>query len=361
MPLRAISADGKDVIAPLITDAEWETLRADKARGGLHMPGTKAPAIPKVSPNGLRFFAHKPGTKPAGASHGETMLHLEIKRQVILAARNAGWDATTEITGVTPNGEEWRADVLCRSGHRSVAIEAQVSAQRDVEYLERQARYKCSGIRGLWLEARPHSYRTRFHSLLPSTKATKDLPIFRLWSPAKSAALTPNDIYQVDIDGQHVMLQDFIIGCLRGDLKWIGESDDQCGEFWIKKHNCWRCRSYMLWTRRLNMGNYIYSIEEFWNNKEATDAYIRLRRKYPHVPPIEIRYSRSIERSRPTAVCVHCNSIQGDGMHDPFDVDLRVCVSLSGSLRGDLGWKWRYADGCFLEEDGVGKISTIII
>jgi len=90
---------------------EWEWLRSLKERDAW-MPESKRRAVPKVSRLGTRFFAHPPGHAPAGAK--ESDLHLYLKSQCLIGARAAGWDALPEQSGKTPNGQEWRADILCR-------------------------------------------------------------------------------------------------------------------------------------------------------------------------------------------------------------------------------------------------------
>src|SRR5215212_9048678 len=152
MPLLAYSEMGEPLVAPLLSDAEWEGLRAAKDRDAW-MPQSRKRAIPKVSRLGTRFFAHPPGHAPEGAK--ESDLHLYLKAQCLIGARAAGWDALPEQSGSTPGGLDWRADVLCRRPGKawSVGFEAQVQLQSEQAYRQRQERYATSGIRTLWLVA----------------------------------------------------------------------------------------------------------------------------------------------------------------------------------------------------------------
>ena len=93
MPLLAYSESGEPLVAPLLSDAEWERLRSAKDRDAW-MPQSRRRAIPKVSRLGTRFFAHPPGYAPEGAKESDPYLYL--KARCLIAARAAGWDALPE-------------------------------------------------------------------------------------------------------------------------------------------------------------------------------------------------------------------------------------------------------------------------
>jgi hypothetical protein len=76
MPLLAYTQSGEALIAPLMSDDEWERVRCAKDRDAW-MPHSQRRAIPKVSRLGTRFFAHPPGDAPEGAK--ESDLHLYLK------------------------------------------------------------------------------------------------------------------------------------------------------------------------------------------------------------------------------------------------------------------------------------------
>ena len=123
MPLLAYTGSGEPLIAPLITDDGWERLRTSKDRDAW-MPLGRGRAIPKVSPLGTRFFAHQAGQAPEGSR--ETDIHLYLKAQCLVGARDAGWEALPEQSGGTPDGQDWRADVLCRLPGRDWAVAVEV-------------------------------------------------------------------------------------------------------------------------------------------------------------------------------------------------------------------------------------------
>ncbi len=133
MPLLAYTQSGEALIAPLMSDDEWERVRCAKDRDAW-MPQSQRRAIPKVSRLGTRFFAHPPGDAPEGAK--ESDLHLYLKAQCLIGAKAAGWEALPEQSGRTPEGLDWRADVICRRPGKtwSVSFEAQVQLQGEEAY-----------------------------------------------------------------------------------------------------------------------------------------------------------------------------------------------------------------------------------
>ena len=154
MALRCVADDGTDIEASTFNKDEWEALRA-QARAGrhLHMPCCPAQAVLKTSRLGTRFFAHK--TKGWCEWKPETSVHRHLKKLALMAAREAGWDAQTEASGLSEDGGRWTADVLAKKGRFKVAVEIQWSGQTNEETLRRQQRYRRSGVRGVWLLRQP--------------------------------------------------------------------------------------------------------------------------------------------------------------------------------------------------------------
>ena len=152
MPLLAYTQSGEPLVAPLMSDHEWERLRSSTERDAW-MPESRRRAVPKVSRLGTRFFAHPP--RHAAESGRESDVHLYLKAQCLIGARAAGWEALPEQPGKTPEGQDWRADVLCRRPGQpwSIALEAQVQLQGEEAYRKRQQLYASSGVRALWLVA----------------------------------------------------------------------------------------------------------------------------------------------------------------------------------------------------------------
>ena len=239
MPLLAYTHSGEPLVAPLISDHEWEWLRSARNRDAW-MPHGKGRAVPKVSRLGTRFFAHPPGQTSAGAK--ESDLHLYIKAQILIGARAAGWDALPEQSGRTPGGQDWRADVLCRRPGKSwtIALEAQVQLQGEEAYRQRQERYAASGIRALWLVAHEPAALHRYW-----LKPDPYLPAFRT-TIGKDHDGRPDA--QVHIDGLSLNIPEFVSGALSGQLHWYGNGQHGIVTLVLREDQCWHrtCRKRVL-------------------------------------------------------------------------------------------------------------------
>jgi hypothetical protein len=239
MPLLAYTQSGEPLVAPLISDAEWEQLRSSTERDAW-MPESRRRAIPKVSRLGTRFFAHPPGHAPEGGR--ESDLHLYLKAQCLIGARAAGWDALPEQSGRTPDGQDWRADVLCRRPGQSwsIALEAQVQLQGEETYRKRQARFAASGIRGLWLVAHEPAALHQFWR-----KPDRHLPAFRtsLWKDEEGRPAA-----HVQVDGLTLSVPDFVSGALSRKLRWYEHDRHGVVVLVLRKDQCWHrtCRKPIL-------------------------------------------------------------------------------------------------------------------
>lgn len=147
MPIRAASNQG-DIHAFALDAGQWAELKANYRGLNLHMPCCGVAAVPKTSTRGNYFFAH--ARRGECATADESPEHLYCKSLIAKAALDAGWTVTTERPGVSPDGEEWVADVFCEKGSAKLALEVQVSPQPDEETVLRQRRYQASGVRGAW-------------------------------------------------------------------------------------------------------------------------------------------------------------------------------------------------------------------
>lgn len=104
-----------------------------------------------MSASGHRFFRHA-RSSPAGCSTvSESLDHLRVKTMVVELCREAGWDATPEVT-VAPR----RADVLAVAADgRRVAFEVQLSAQSGRDTAARRADYAAAGVDTIWVVRDP--------------------------------------------------------------------------------------------------------------------------------------------------------------------------------------------------------------
>ncbi|MBK9340609.1 MAG: hypothetical protein IPN04_08360 [Rhodoferax sp.] len=138
----------------------------------MHCCGSRV--VLKKSSLGTQFFAHS--KKGVCITAPESVEHLFAKSQVATSLIGTDWSARTEVTGKSPMGEQWIADVLLNAGSKKVAIEIQWSPQDQEETQRRQKRYKDSGIRGLWLFRKPTNLLSEKHTptfLLEVDIATK--------------------------------------------------------------------------------------------------------------------------------------------------------------------------------------------
>src|SRR4051794_10484658 len=239
MPLLAYTQSGEPLVAPLMSGAEWERLRSSTERDAW-MPESRRRAIPKVSRLGTRFFAHPPGHAAEGSR--ESDVHLYLKAQCLIGARAAGWDALPEQSGRTPEGQDWRADVLCRQPDQSwsIALEAQVQLQGEETYRKRQERFAASGIRALWLVAHEPAALQQYWR-----KPDQHLPAFRtsLWKDQEDRPAA-----HVHVDGLTLSVADFVSGALSRKLRWDEQARHGVGTLVLRKdQSCPRpCRKMIL-------------------------------------------------------------------------------------------------------------------
>ena len=170
MPLRAF-VNGKEVIAPMLGETEWEALRDSGAT--VTLPCCGAEGYLRRSPMGTLHFAHKRGAHCD--SSGETIHHLKAKADIVIACQRAGYSALTEVAG-----DDWRADVLAVQGTNRIAFEVQWSFLRLENAVYRQDRYARDGVRGCWFFRNPPPQLLRSGDL----KAQQELPLFHLYSNA---------------------------------------------------------------------------------------------------------------------------------------------------------------------------------
>lgn len=119
----------------------------------------------KVSPTGLRYFAHAPRA-PECAAAGESIAHHLLKLELAAAARTTGAHCEMEVRG--PEGV-WRADVMASDpgGAWRVALEAQLSPITLDAIAARTERMRVSDVRAVWFTDRP---RTPWLGLVPSVR-----------------------------------------------------------------------------------------------------------------------------------------------------------------------------------------------
>lgn len=168
MPLRCVDEHGENIHAFDLASANWEDLaEQNRKERHLRLPCCSAKVTLRRSLRGTQFFAHK--AVGACVTAAEKEEHLRLKQIAVEAARAQGWEAATEIAGVSPNGERWQADVMARKNSLRVAVEIQWSNQTVEETRRRQERYQRSGVRCLWLLRKKSGF-----------PVTRDLPVAQI-------------------------------------------------------------------------------------------------------------------------------------------------------------------------------------
>ncbi len=133
------------------TDGDvWARIHKTGPRVALTCRGCGHGLHAKVSPTGLRFFAHDAAQSDCPTA-GESFAHRLLKLELVSAARAAGWDAELEVAG-----EGWRADVLAASPDgRRVAWEAQLAAITPEDIARRHDTMTSTGLEVCWVADRP--------------------------------------------------------------------------------------------------------------------------------------------------------------------------------------------------------------
>lgn len=164
------------------------------------MPCCGVRAVAKESVLGTRFFAH--GSEPTAGScewavEGEE--HERLKAAACLAAREAGFEPRTEVTGADGR---WRADVVVedREGHASLVVEIQTSRLPTDAFARKTEALLADLPRVLWLVG----YQLTELPAANPRAAFVHLPRLRA-DGAREAAV-----------------REAVLGMLRGSLVWRG-------------------------------------------------------------------------------------------------------------------------------------------
>lgn len=338
MPLRCFDPIAcKSVHAFELSSGDWLSLEIKNRRERhLRMPCCSSLVILRRSRRGTQFFAHKTVTSCVTAPESEA--HLRLKRIAAEVARAHGWDAETEVAGVTPLGERWKADVLARRGKAQVAVEIQWSLQTNEETLRRQERYAASGVRCLWL------LRQRRFPIDPS------LPAARIGGSLDNGftASVPTGF-----EDQILPLEDFLGAAFSKRLRF-GIPNGMKARIGVRagKMSCWSCGS----DTRIITGVFLFvgphefkfSIPDLGEYPDACDQVLRRLPENLGIGRIKRRFSRTQKRAYLSNGCAHCDAIVGEfHEHDAWP-DQEVYETFTqiddGWLRAlndeasDLGW-----------------------
>jgi hypothetical protein len=167
MPLSAY-VKGVYCYGPSINRQLWLALKRDPLRS-VALPCGR-PGFLRTSKLGTQHFVHL-RRHPDCAWANESAEHVEVKRAIIDALAESGWEVRAE-----QSGPDWRADVLATSPTgRRIAFEVQLSPQTFEETVTREDRFREAGVEGVWLFRRqPSAAETRASGTRPG------IPMFAL-------------------------------------------------------------------------------------------------------------------------------------------------------------------------------------
>ena len=285
------------------------------------MPCCSSQVILKRSSRGTQFFAHKVIGQCSTAPETET--HLRLKRLAVERARANGWDAGTEVAGTTPEGEQWKADVLAHRGKHKVAIEIQWSPQTNEETVRRQYRYAQSGVRCLWL--------------LRQTRIPCDLtlPAAGIGGDARQGlvARVPTGYGE-----QQVSMEEFLDAAFSRRLRF-GVPLGASARVSILTGNvdCWHCgaKTQIVTGVELCFGphSYQFSVPNLGHYPELFEIIRAHLPTGPLIGAIKHRFSKTQERHYLSNGCAHCNVLIGEfyeheGRFDEIDAcTFTICIT----------------------------------
>lgn len=158
MPLTALLPNGAAVDLTACSDEVWFALYRPQVPAQLSCRSCAGPLHAKVSPRGLRFFAHNRRTEDCPTT-GESAEHLALKADLARLIRQSGGTSIVEATPSPGDAGGWRADVLgIGANGRRIAFEAQLAAMTVDVGRERTARYAADGIGTVWVTTRQASW-----------------------------------------------------------------------------------------------------------------------------------------------------------------------------------------------------------
>jgi Competence protein CoiA-like family len=337
MPLRCLDAAGRSIHSFELTDEQWRALQAENRRARhLRMPCCCAQVALKRSRLGMPFFAHKVVGTCTSAPEREA--HLRLKRMVVEAARANGWIAETEKSGASPSGKQWKADVLARKGKSQVAVEIQWSSQTTEELLRRQARYRESGVRGLWLLRQP------------GFPITREFPAVCIGGSVEQGflALIPS------LGGHEPMPMPEFLNAVFGKRFRFGLQPGTRATVDVRAGilSCWSCGA----DTRIIVGIDVafasnelsFTMPEIGDHKVLLDSVLSRLPADLEIGSIRRRFSKTQGRSYVSNGCFHCNALIGQFFeHDAWDEQQTV---VAFSIRVNEHWQRAIRSHCGYED-----------
>ena len=304
MPLRA-RIDGTDVLAPLLSDAQWETLQT-KARTLDHplvLPCCGSSGRCRVNMLGTRHFVHN--RRAECTWEPETAQHLLAKEAIVRGCAAADFEVRPEYSE-----GDWHADVLAVRNADRIAFEVQWSSQTADETQACQLQYHAANVRGYWF------FRKIPARLLPQ----KETPAFVMRFDAH--------VPVVSIGNQSWPLVEFTTALLARRVQFrdsLTALTRQRVRIALAPMECWNCHFvstiyYVEEGLLTPCGSKIHIEDVLWSDKKLEFAPAIQRAvaaqlvggKWPAMGDIKPRSSRPVGHKYMSFGCPRCDAIFGD-------------------------------------------------
>lgn len=338
MPLRAIQPDGTTVFASDLDEVGWGRVRDSirRQREGWRLPCCDSQVVAKTSSLGTRFFAHF--GRGACEWGSETEHHIRLKALAVEVARRHGWHAATEVTGRTPDGDAWKADVLARRGRICVAVEVQWSSQTNEDLQQRQERYVRAGVRALWLiraAGFPVSGQLPAAAVREVGRGNYEARI-----PAVSAASMRREC---DWAYRGISAEALLDAAFAGHLRWGIKNGEPVS--WTVEGatiNCWRCgeRTTSVTGITVDVSATLAHLSIYSFDKDIEflrEIFPEEVRREHRVGQIKPRFSKTEGSSYVSNGCFVCGALQG--RHFEYEYWDKATVRHSGHAVVDARWK----------------------
>lgn len=349
MPLKCL-IEGNPVFAFEFSTEDWHQLRTkNRQKKHLALPCCDRGVVPKTSKLGTQFFAH--ARRDGCESSSETAEHLHAKSLVAKAVKLAGWEVDTEVTGRTPDGEAWVADVLATKGKATVAIEVQWSSQSIEQTKQRQIRYAASGVRGLWLLRHPNLVVDKATPTfrLRQTEENNDFTVM-IPKLGSSSWICNHNKNEAGHWQQEISLTAFVVGVLRGALKFAPAIGMRMPvSVSTASVSCWRCKKDTAIVHGITFQadkvlpchSTIYlnldDIDDFENRIGLVQTLFPLEKMRKHgIGAIRDRYSRTAGASYLSNGCAHCDALQGRFFDHGSMYDAEITYEVEAELSKQL-------------------------
>lgn len=349
MPLKCIGPSGA-VYAFRYSAEMWTELRQENAQSKhLRMPCCDSSVVLKTSKCGTRFFAHmRTGMCATAPEHAE---HLLAKDTIARAAESAGWNAQTEVSGASSAGEAWTADVMCsKDGVRGrVAFEVQLSPQTIEETEFRQARYRRSEIRALWLMRSPVLPVSReTPAFLLGEGTAGEGPVVSLPSLSYNPMFASRKIAsEPHYWSQTVLLGEFVVGALSGRLKFAPSIGAMAPlHLRAASTQCWSCKKetsvlidlvVALDSVFLGHGNFAFQLGTVEEAGEQGRLWLEQFVSKEAIAGVGIgalkrRWSHTQQRRYLSNGCRHCDALQGQFFEHEIACEAQTVLTLTARV-----------------------------